>query len=120
MEADQIRTVSSRTSLILALLIVAPLAVTPQANISTNVLRAITASRPDRSGNITSEVDTKEVKESSSYCDSTPANELDYITDVAGLRFYLSRSVEPDENILQVHGDALKQYAVSVVRPVGK
>lgn len=84
------------------------------------MIRAIAASRPDRSGNITSQIDTKEVKESSSYCDSTPANELDYVTDIAGLRFYISRNVEPNENILQIHGDALKQYALSIIKPVGK
>lgn len=65
-------------------------------------------------------MDTKEVKESASYCDSTPANELDYVTDIAGIRFYVSRSVEPDENILQEHGEALRQYAVSVIKPVGQ
>lgn len=94
--------------------------VTPQSNISTNVIRAIAASRPDRSGNITSQVNTTEVKESSSYCDSTPANELDYVTDVAGLRFYVSRSVPSEQNILQRYGEELRQYASSVIRPVGQ
>lgn len=85
------------------------------------MLRAVAASRPDRSGNITSEVETKEVKEStSSYCDSTPANDLDYVTDVLGTRFYISRSVEPDENILQKHAQALQTYISQVVRPVGE
>jgi hypothetical protein len=95
-------------------------AVTPSSNINTNVLRAVEASRPDRSGNITSQVETKEVKESSSYCDSTPARELDYVTDVAGLRFYISRSVNADENILQEHGEALQKYVTTVIKPVGR
>lgn len=93
---------------------------TPRSNITTNVLRAIAASKPDRSGNITSQVNTTEVKEStSSYCDDTPANDLDYASDIAGVRFYISRKVEPDENILHKHAAALHTYITQVVKPVG-
>lgn len=94
-------------------------AVSPRSNIETNVFNAISASRPDRSGNITSDVETKEVKESESYCDSTPASDLDYVTDISGIRFYISRSVEPDENILQKRADSIKTYITQVVKPVG-
>ena len=93
---------------------------TPASSIAKNVLRAIAASKPDRSGNITSQVKTSEVKESSSYCDSTQASDLDYVADVSGVRFYISRSVDPGENILRRYADVLQNYVRKIVKPVGE
>lgn len=95
--------------------------VTPRSNIATNVLRAVAASRPDRSGNITSETKTEDVKESTgSYCDSTPANDLDYKADIEGVRFYVSRSLEQGEDVLLHYAEALRQYVTNVIKPVGR
>lgn len=80
----------------------------------------MSASRPDRSGNISSQIDAKEVKESSSYCDSTPAKDLVYVTEISGVRFYVSRSVEQDHKVLERYGQSLSRYIESVVKPVGR
>ena len=66
-------------------------------------------------------MNTEEVKESSgAYCDSTPANNLDYVTEVQGVRFYISRDVDPAQNILQTYQDALRRFVGQIVKPVGK
>jgi hypothetical protein len=94
--------------------------VTPTSSIATNVLRAVQASRPDRSGNITADVNTEDVKESNSnYCDSAPANNLDFVTEIASVRFYISRDIDADENILQKHSTALRRFVQDIVLPVG-
>lgn len=96
------------------------LPVTPSANIAMNVHRAIQASRPDRSGNITNEVQTEEVKESTgSYCDSSPAADLAFVAEVSGIRLYLTRGVEP-EQILGRLGQELRAYIDHIVKPLGK
>ena len=101
-------------------LLTSPLSVTPSANIAMNVHRAIQASRPDRSGNITNEVQTEEVKESTgSYCDSSPAADLAFVAEISGIRLYLMRGVEP-EQILGRLGQELRAYIDHIVKPLGK
>ncbi|KAK4046064.1 hypothetical protein OIV83_006387 [Microbotryomycetes sp. JL201] len=87
--------------------------------IQSNVRKAVQASRPEMGTSISNAVDKTAVKESqSTYCDATAGANLDYAGDVAGLRFYLDRSVLDPDTFMRLHADAISRFVARVVTPV--
>lgn len=93
--------------------------VTPTDNIKTNVLRAVQASRPDRTDNVVSNMQTKTVKESeSSYCDPAASADLVYCLDVEGLRFFVSKDAPDAELVVSQHGAAVRRFITQIIKPL--
>ncbi|KAL8283592.1 hypothetical protein RQP46_005387 [Phenoliferia psychrophenolica] len=85
-----------------------------------NVAKAVQAARPESANNISNEVSKTQVREESSYCDSTGAANLQYIQDVSGLRFYCDKSIVNPQSFAQDHLAALTRFVTLVLRPVGE
>ncbi|KAK4698280.1 hypothetical protein P7C70_g8001, partial [Phenoliferia sp. Uapishka_3] len=95
-------------------------AITNSTNaIRQNVAKAVQAARPESSNNIQNSVTKTDVREQSSYCDSTPAANLQYIQDIAGLRFYADKAVRNPQSFAQEHLDALTRFVSLVIKPIG-
>jgi hypothetical protein len=59
------------------------------------VVSASQASRPETGSSISNSIEKTQVKEDSSYCDSSAGANLAFVADIGGLRFFLDRDV-PD------------------------
>ncbi len=96
--------------------------VTPTASIKNNVIKAVQASKPDRSDRIQSQEQVSEVKEASngSYCDVTGvAADLRLAAEVAGMRVFLSPELEPAMTLSE-NREALERLISQVYKPVGE
>ncbi|CAK4029887.1 Hypothetical predicted protein [Lecanosticta acicola] len=88
--------------------------VTSPRELQSNLQSAIKATREYNSSSLFSRPQTKQIKESSSYCDSAPGHDLQFITELGsnGIRLYLTRS-HPDPNgFLQTYRQALAEFVV--------
>lgn len=98
--------------------------VTSPRDLQQNLQSAIKAARPYNSSSVFTRPQTNEIKETPSYCDNKPGHDLTYVTDVNGIKFFLSRSsvtpqlgtsAEPDDgfaaNFLATHAPALEAFS---------
>jgi hypothetical protein len=95
------------------------------SDIRSNLLKAISVSKPDTNSDIRTLPDTKPVKESeASYCDPKGSREdLTFLSKISGMRFYISRSINQHnlngELVLFQFGDAIVRYVDLVIKPIG-
>ncbi|PLW32719.1 hypothetical protein PCANC_19560 [Puccinia coronata f. sp. avenae] len=103
-----------------------PVQITPMSDIRSNLLKAISVSKPDTNSDIRTLPDTKPVKESeASYCDPKGTREdLTFLSKISGMRFYISRSINQHnlngELVLFQFGDAIVRYVDLVIKPIGE
>jgi len=80
-----------------------------------NLVRAVQASRPHNSSNVTSSSTVTQVKETSTYCDATQGRDLSHIGECSNVRVYLSRQVAendvPKGKFMAGNASALKLFA---------
>jgi len=102
-----------------------PMQITPMSDIRSNLLKAISVSKPDTNSDIRTLPDTKPVKESEArYCDPKGSREdLTFLTSIEGLRFYISRSLHQHnlngELVLVQFADAIVRFINLVIKPIG-
>jgi len=95
------------------------------SDIRSNLLKAISVSKPDTNSDIRTLPDTKPVKESEArYCDPKGSREdLTFLTSIEGLRFYISRSLHQHnlngELVLVQFADAIVRFVNLVIKPIG-
>lgn len=88
--------------------------VTPAPVLSQNLLNAVQASRSYESNTVFDKPTTREVKENSSYCDTTPAVNLNFLADsAAGLKLYFDNSItlSDQQALLREHLTAINNFA---------
>ncbi|KAI9486689.1 MAG: hypothetical protein EXX96DRAFT_496731 [Benjaminiella poitrasii] len=79
------------------------------ANIKQNLKRAIHSCKPYAGHDIYTPPRINEVRESTSYCDATPGNNLTYVGNVMGMELYVHRDVQPDD-VLNQYGPAMARF----------
>lgn len=79
------------------------------ANIQQNLKRAIHSCKPYAGQDLYSPPRINQVNESSTYCDSTPGQDLTYVGNVMGMEFYVHRTVHPDD-VLQQYGQPMARF----------
>ncbi|KJX96958.1 H ATPase C domain protein [Zymoseptoria brevis] len=86
---------------------------TSAGNVQSNLQSAIKASREHRASEVSSAQQTKEIKETPTYCDHTPAQDIQFIAELdSGFKIYLSRD-NPDPNgFLQTQRDAIVKFVI--------
>lgn len=95
---------------------------TPQAEtitaphmIQQNLVNIIKASRPHNANSLQNETSYNDVKETSTYCDATPAQSLKMVGETQGLRIYLDKKLETKglttEVFMARNASALKLFA---------
>lgn len=90
--------------------------VTSPRDLQSNLQSAIKATREFNSSAFFSQPQTKQIKESPSYCDSKPGQDLQFITELSnGIKLYLARSHPDSNNFLQAHRQALAEFVVVLV-----
>ncbi|EME85353.1 uncharacterized protein MYCFIDRAFT_202100 [Pseudocercospora fijiensis CIRAD86] len=89
--------------------------VTSSRDTQANLDSAIKACREYNSSSVFSLPETKEIKETPSYCDSKPGHDLEYIAELSnGVKLYLSRN-HPDPNaFLQKCREALAMFVFTL------
>lgn len=82
-------------------------------DLQANLQSAIKATREYNSSSLFSPPETKDIKESPSYCDSKPGHDIKFIAELSnGIKLYLSRS-HPDPNaFLQNYKDSLATFVL--------
>jgi len=87
--------------------------VTSPRDLQSNLQSAIKATREFNASSLFSAPDTKEIKESPSYCDSKPGHDLKYIAELSnGIKLYLSRAHPDPNSFLQTYRDALATFVI--------
>lgn len=85
--------------------------VTSPRDVQSNLKSAIKASREYSASNLFSAPQTKNVKETPSYCDHRPAQDIKLITELQnGFRLYLSRDNPNPNGFLQDNKDAIANF----------
>jgi len=94
--------------------------VTSPAVVQQNLLNAIKSTRAHDSSHLFSPPRQNEVKEQTTYCDSTPANDIVFVADApGGMRVFISKKVSVDtKEFLAANISAIGQFE-SVLREVG-
>lgn len=88
------------------------------SNIQQNLKRAIHSCKPYAGTDLYSPPRINEVKESSTYCDATPGQDLTYVGNVLNMEFYVHRSISA-EDVLDQHGQAMSRFS-SVLTDLAK
>lgn len=85
--------------------------VTSPRDLQANLQSAIKATREYNASSLFSPPETKDIKESPSYCDSKPGHDIKFVAELSnGIKLYLSRS-HPDPNaFLQTYRESLAQF----------
>ncbi|KAK5676920.1 hypothetical protein LTS10_010684 [Elasticomyces elasticus] len=83
--------------------------VTSPRDLQQNLQSAIKATRPFNPRSLFTPPETNEIKETPSYCDSKPGHDLIHITDLNGMKLFLSRGRDSSA-FLQAHREALAQF----------
>jgi hypothetical protein len=87
--------------------------VSSPAAVQQNLLNAIQSSRAHDSSTLFSPPTTQTIKEQASYCDSTSAQNLNYLADASnGARLFVSRNVASPTEFLSHNVAALNSFAV--------
>ncbi|KAK4633280.1 hypothetical protein CLAFUW4_03866 [Fulvia fulva] len=90
--------------------------VTSPQDLQANLQSAIKSTREYNDSSLFSTPDTKQIKESPSYCDSKPGHDIVYITDTSNsLKLYLSRSHADPRAFVQAHEQPLVQFAAVLI-----
>ncbi|KAI7898765.1 uncharacterized protein BX663DRAFT_579996 [Cokeromyces recurvatus] len=79
------------------------------ANIKQNLKRAVHSCKPYTGQDVYTPPRINQVRESTSYCDAAPGNNLTYVGNVKGMEFYVHRSVQPDD-VLNQYGQAMARF----------
>ena len=92
-----------------------PEAVTAPHQLQQNLVNAIQASRAHNSSSIVSQPDINDVKETATYCDARPGQDISYVGETIGVRVFLSNTVAangmPASKFLAENASALKLFA---------
>ncbi|EME48298.1 hypothetical protein DOTSEDRAFT_147650 [Dothistroma septosporum NZE10] len=90
--------------------------VTSPRDLQANLQSAIKSTREYNASSLFSAPDTKQIKESPSYCDSKPGQDIAYVTNTSnGLKIYLSRSHAYPRAFLAAHDQPLVQFAAVLI-----
>lgn len=86
--------------------------VTSPAAVQNNLLQAIRSSRPHDSSAVFSPPETQEVKETATYCDSKPAQDIVYAAQAPrGMKVYLSKRISMDHmTFLGQNSEAVSKF----------
>jgi len=92
-----------------------PEAVTEPHRLQQNLVNAIQASRAHNSTSVASQPTVNDVKETATYCDAKPGQDISYIGETSGVRVFLSNTVAangiPSAKFLGANASALKLFA---------
>ncbi|KDE08540.1 hypothetical protein MVLG_01317 [Microbotryum lychnidis-dioicae p1A1 Lamole] len=89
--------------------------------IRSNVRKAIQASRPEHGSSVSNGIDKTSVKESEqSYCDATAGTNLVSMGDVAGLKFFIDRTVAGPRTFVRDHVHSIDRFIRLIVLPVSE
>ena len=89
-----------------------PKAVTSPSGLQKNLLSAIKSSRAHNSSGISSNPVVNEVKETQSFCDSRPAQNITSVGDAAnGIKIFLSNSIQDKARFMAANFSALNLFA---------
>ncbi|KAI9788546.1 MAG: hypothetical protein M1835_002204 [Candelina submexicana] len=87
-------------------------AVTAPHQLHQNLLSAINASRPHDSANVFSRPQTNTIKETASYCDERPANDLNFLANLSsGIMIFLAKEVTSRDTFLETHSSGLNTFS---------
>jgi len=86
--------------------------VTSERNIAQNLTNAVNACRSHTSSSIFSKPTTTNVEESKgSYCDSTPAQDMSFLTDTAaGIKFYIANHISTPSEFFAAHATGIHRF----------
>lgn len=91
-----------------------PEQVTPNHHLQQNLINAVQASRSHNSNTVFDQPTTREVKESPTYCDTTPSTNLRFAAHTTpGIPLFVDNSI-PDADVsqfLQVNSEAIQNFA---------
>lgn len=87
----------------------------PQA-VQQNLINAIQSSRAHDSSTLFSPPSTKAVKEQSTYCDSTPAQNITYLADASnGMRIFVTKTLTTANDFLSRNASSLNNFAALLI-----
>jgi hypothetical protein len=85
--------------------------VTSPHQLHQNLLSAIRASRPHNSSELFSPPQTNAVKETATYCDTKPSQDLTFIAESSrGIKIFLSNSVREKSNFFRTHSEGFETF----------
>lgn len=79
------------------------------SNIQQNLKRGIHSCKPYAGKDVYSPPRINKVKESATYCDATPGQDLTYVGNVLNMEFYVHRSISA-EDVLEQYGQAMARF----------
>lgn len=92
-----------------------PESATAPHQLQQNLVNAIKASRAHHSTSVTDKVSVNDVKETATYCDTKPGNDISYIGETSGVRVFLDNNVAangmPAPKFLAENASALNLFA---------
>ncbi|KAF2168071.1 hypothetical protein M409DRAFT_65608 [Zasmidium cellare ATCC 36951] len=87
--------------------------VTSPRDLQANLQSAIKATREYNASSLFSPPETKDIKESPSYCDSKPGHDIKFVAELSnGIRLYLPRSHPDPTAFLQTYRDSLATFVL--------
>ena len=88
-----------------------PAAVTAPHRLQENLVNAIQASRSHNSNSVVSQPQVNEVKETQTYCDSKPAQNISFVADSSsGFKIYLSNDIADKNKFMAANSSALNEF----------
>ena len=89
--------------------------VTSPQDINENLQRAIKSTREYNSSSVFNKPVTNDVKETTSYCDSRPGHDLQYVAELSnGIKLYLDRSHQDQNAFVQTHREAIALFVFTL------
>ncbi|KAI8369380.1 uncharacterized protein BYT42DRAFT_617411 [Radiomyces spectabilis] len=88
------------------------------SNIKQNLKRGIHSCKPYSGQQVFSPPRIENVKESSSYCDTTPGHHLMHVSHFLGMEFYVHKDVKPD-TVLNQYGQSIRGF-ITVITALAK
>ena len=86
--------------------------VTAPHQLQTNLLNAVNASRAHDSSNVYSRPSSTNVKESSTYCDERPGQDISFAAEsTSGIKIFLANSLADKSSFVAAHSSALNLFA---------
>ena len=87
--------------------------VTSPKDLQSNLQSAIKSTREFNASSLFAPPETKEIKETPSYCDSKPGHDLSFVAELKnGVKLYLSRTHADPNGFLQANREALATFVV--------